>query len=201
MPDSNQSREIRLEHHVPPERRYPDPTSTYTIREGLAADLPQVSEIKVRNWVDTYGPLLDPKVLGPFLDRQIQLEDLRQAVALPETLLLVAVDRSGSVGGFGLTYMTREPEPWLESLHVLSELRGRGIGTRLMQATAAQLVARGYDSMRLGVIAGNDAAARFYEHLGGLLIGLEPVSWAEGVMHQVYRWQTLTKLATYAGAG
>jgi hypothetical protein len=49
--------------------------------------------------------------------------------------------------------------------------------------------------MRLGVIAGNDAAARFYERLGGSLIGLEPVSWAEGAMHQVYRWSSLTKLA------
>ena len=90
--------------------------------------------------------------------------------------------------------MTREPEPWLESLHVPGELRGHGIGTLLMRSTAAHLRARGYDSMRLGVIAGNEAAARFYERLGGSLIGLEPVSWAEA-MHQVYRWPSLKQLA------
>jgi len=134
-------------------------------------------------------------VLGPFLDRELQLQDLRQAITLPGTLLLVAVDASNAIVGFGLTYMTLEPEPWLESLHVLIEFRGHGMGTQLMQSTAAHLHARGYDSMRLGVIAGNDAAARFYERLGGSLIGLEPVSWAEGAMHQVYRWSSLTKLA------
>ena len=134
-------------------------------------------------------------MLGPFLDRELQLKDLRQAVALPSTLLLVAVDATNTVGGFGLTYVTRDPEPWLESLHVLIEFRGHGMGTQLMQSTAAHLHARGYDSMRLGVIVGNDAAARFYERLGGSLIGLEPVSWAEGAMHQVYRWSSLTKLA------
>jgi ribosomal protein S18 acetylase RimI-like enzyme len=149
----------------------------------------------VGNWADTYGALLDRKVLGPFLDREVQLEDLRQAVGLSETLLLVAVDGADAIGGFALTYMAREPEPWLESLHVLIEFRGHGMGTQLMQSTAAHLHARGYDGMRLGVIAGNDAAARFYERLGGSLIGLEPVSWAEGAMHQVYRWSSLTKLA------
>ena len=154
-----------------------------------------MSEIKVRNWADTYGALLDREVLGPFLDRELQLKDLRQAVALPETLLLVAVDATNAIGGFGLTYVTRDPEPWLESLHVLSELRGCGIGTLLMRSTAKYLLARGYDSMRLGVIAGNDTAARFYERLGGSLIGLEPVSWAEGAMHEVYRWPSLKQLA------
>ena len=70
-----------------------------------------------------------------------------------------------------------------------------------MQAIAVRLLACGYDSMRLGVIAGNDDAARFYERLGGSLVGLEPVSWAAGVMHQVYRWSSLTKLAADRAAG
>lgn len=201
MPDSNQAREIRLEHHVPPERRYPDPTSTYSIREGVATDLPRVNEIKVQSWADTYGALIDPRVLGPFLDAELQMDELHEAVALPGSLLLVAVDESGTIGGFGLTYMTHAPEPWLESLHVAADLRRHGIGTQLMQSTAAHLKAHGYDSMRLGVVAGNDAAARFYERLGGSFIGLEPVDWAAGVMHHVYRWSSLTKLATYAAAG
>jgi len=140
-------------------------------------------------------------VLGPFLDREVQLEDLHHAVARSGTLLLVAIDESGAVGGFGLTYVTREPEPWLESLHVLTELRGQGIGTHLMRATAVRLRACGYDSMRLGVIAGNESAARFYERLGGSLVGVEPVSWAAGAMHQVYRWSSLTKLAADGAAG
>jgi hypothetical protein len=55
-------------------------------------------------------------------------------------------------------------------------------------------MARGYSSMRLGVISGNVAAGRFYERLGGKMIGLEPVSWAQGVAHEVYRWANLASL-------
>ena len=43
----------------------------------------------MRSWADTYGTLLDAKVLGPFLDPELQLKELHEAVALPGTLLLV----------------------------------------------------------------------------------------------------------------
>jgi ribosomal protein S18 acetylase RimI-like enzyme len=64
----------------------------------------------------------------------------------------------------------------------------------LMRTTASELKARGYDSMRLGVIVGNAAAARFYDRLGGIVVGIEPVSWAAGVLLSVYRWPALAPL-------
>jgi ribosomal protein S18 acetylase RimI-like enzyme len=167
----------------------------FTAREATQADLDRVSEIKVRNWADTYSALLDPAVLAPFLDRDAQLVYLREKFVLPGTLLLVAEDASGDVSGFALTNLDNEPDPWMESLHVLSELRGKGIGSLLMYANAAHLKGRGYNTMRLGVISGNQAAGRFYERLGGTMIGVEPVSWAPGASHQVYRWTDLTSLA------
>ena len=169
-------------------------SSGYSCRDATAADLERVIEIKVRNWADTYGSLLEPSVLRPFLDRDVQLAELREKLAEPGTLLLVAEDGSGDVGGFAITYLDDEPEPWLESLHVLRELRGSGIGSLLMRCTAECAIARGHSSMRLGVISGNVAAARFYEGLGGTMIGLEPVTWAEGVAHEVYRWADLSSL-------
>jgi ribosomal protein S18 acetylase RimI-like enzyme len=170
----------------------------FSVRDGIAADLQRVADIKVRNWADTYGTLLDPAVLRPFLDVDVQLSELRERLLQLGTLLLVAEDdSSGEIAGFALTYLEDEPEPWLESLHVLRELRGSGIGSLLMRSTAERVIARGYNSMRLGVISGNAAAARFYEHLGGEMVGLEPVSWAPGGAHEVYRWADLKSL--YSG--
>lgn len=151
-------------------------------------------EIKVRNWADTYASLVEPSILRPYLDRKKQLAELRKSAGQPGTVLLVAQNRSGVVTGFSLTYLDREPDPWLESLHVLREFRGSGVGTLLMRATAARIQQRGRKSMRLGVVAGNDAAARFYERLGGAMIGREPADWAEGVWHDLYRWPDLASL-------
>lgn len=169
-------------------------SSRFSVSDATVEDLLQVSEIKVRNWADTYRSLLEPAVLRPFLDRDAQLAELRENLAEPGTLMLVAEDGSGDITGFAVTYLEDEPEPWLESLHVLREYRGSGIGTLLMRCTAERVIARGYSSMRLGVISGNVAAARFYERLGGTMIGHEPVSWAAGVTHEVYRWADLSSV-------
>jgi ribosomal protein S18 acetylase RimI-like enzyme len=164
------------------------------IQDATGADLDRVAEIKVRNWADTYALLVDPRVLRPYLDRQRQLDDLRTSVNQTGTLLLVARDRDSLVIGFSLTYLDRKPEPWLESLHVLREFRSSGVGAQLIRATAARIQASGHSSMRLGVVAGNTAAARFYERLGATMLGREPASWAEGVWHELYRWPDLAPL-------
>jgi GNAT superfamily N-acetyltransferase len=170
--------------------------SEFSVREGTPSDLGAVIDLKVRNWAETYGSLLEPEVLRPFLDRDDQLTKLRVLVALPTTQLLVAQNSSGAVVGFAVTYVDREPDPWLESLHTAHWIRGQGVGTLLMRSLATWLRDRGYNSLRLGVIVGNQGAARFYERMGATLVGVEPVSWADGVRHQVYRWADLDRLTT-----
>jgi ribosomal protein S18 acetylase RimI-like enzyme len=166
-----------------------------TIRDAIEADLPRVAAIKVRNWADTYSALVDPYVLRPFLDVDSQLAELRKSFAQAGTLLLVALDAAGIVTGFALTYLDREPEPWLESLHVVRESRGAGAGTLLMRATAGRLQAAGYQSLRLGVVSGNTDAARLYERLGATHVSREPASWAPGVWHEIYRWPDISTIA------
>jgi len=164
------------------------------IRQADGVDLERVTEIKVLSWADTYGALLRPETLAPFLDHDRQLDYMRDVARRPATLLLVADERTRGVVGFALTYLDEEPEPWLESLHVLREMRSHGVGTELMRATALELRARGYNTMRLGVVSGNQAATRFYERLGATFAGREPASWAEGVWHELYRWDHLETL-------
>jgi ribosomal protein S18 acetylase RimI-like enzyme len=165
------------------------------IRPAVDSDVRRIAEIKVANWADTYASLLEPAVLEPFLDLEAQVAYVRKVASEPSALLLVAEDASGEVVGFALTYLDHGQDPWLESLHVVRASRGGGAGTALMRATAAELLARGYRTMRLGVVRGNAEAGRFYERLGATLTGVEPASWAEGVWHEIYRWDDITRLA------
>ena len=160
----------------------------FSVRDATEADLEAVAEIKVRSWAETYASLIPPAVLRPYLDPANELADLRRAVAQPDAVLLVAQDRSAKVVGFSLLFLAHRPEPLLESLHVVGEVQGQGVGTLLMRATAARIKASGHNSMRLMVIAGNTSAERLYERLGGTTAGLEPASWAQSVWHNVFRW-------------
>ena len=165
-----------------------------SVRKGAERDLERIAAIKVRTWSDTYGPLIEPEVLRPFLDQAAQQAYLREKTRSANTILLVAEDER-EVVGFALTFLDHGPDPWLESLHVHPDAQSRGIGTLLMRATASELRRRGRHSLQLGVIEGNTAAERFYERLGAVDAGREPTSWASGVIHHLYRWPTLDALA------
>jgi ribosomal protein S18 acetylase RimI-like enzyme len=166
-----------------------------TVRRGSQGDLEAVSAIKLGSWADTYSSLIPPALLAPFLDLGHSLVDLRESTARPDALFLVAEDGNGAVTGFALAYLEPGTEPWLESLHVASGHRGRGVGTALVRELAVLLVARGYRTMSLGVVKGNEGAGRLYSRLGATLVGIEPTDWAAGVDHEVYRWADLAQLA------
>ena len=54
----------------------------------------------------------------------------------------------------------------VETLSVMPSARSGGVGTALMDAVEAELNAIGVREIRLGVVAGNDDAIRFYERRG-----------------------------------
>ena len=166
----------------------------FLVRHGTEADLDPIADIRVRTWAQTYGPLMDPAVLKPFLGRGRQREDLDIGFARPDALLLIATSDTYAIGGFALTFLTQVPDPWLESLHVTPELQGSGIGTLLLRATATEIRASGRDTMALGMVAGNTNAGRLYKRLGAVMIRSDPVEWAPGVWLDIYRWGSLSSL-------
>lgn len=58
------------------------------------------------------------------------------------------------------------PGVYVQDLYVAAEMRGTGLGRRLLQEVAARAAARGAVYMRLSIHAGNDEGAGFYERLG-----------------------------------
>ena len=64
------------------------------------------------------------------------------------------------------TWVVGEQVAELVSLAVVPTARGRGIGTRLLDAVDAELAKRGIDDLVIGVVAGNEKAIRLYERRG-----------------------------------
>jgi ribosomal protein S18 acetylase RimI-like enzyme len=93
--------------------------------------------------------------------------------------LLGAREADGRLVAYALVGITSErPNAWsdtwqvgdeiaeLETLVVLPELRGSGVGTRLLDAVDAELERRGIDDMLIGAVASNGGAIRLYERRG-----------------------------------
>jgi ribosomal protein S18 acetylase RimI-like enzyme len=93
-------------------------------------------------------------------------------------LLLLAFDGSAAIG-YGLAHVMAVEDSWIpdtwqtgqrigevESLSVLPEYRGSGLGSVLLDRLEAHLRARGARDLILGVLPGNDDAIRLYQRRG-----------------------------------
>jgi L-amino acid N-acyltransferase YncA len=125
----------------------------------------------------------------------VTLEDRRQwwrarvAAGYP---VLVAVDESG-VSGFA-TFGDFRPWPGYRftvehTVHVRSDRRGGGVGTRLLEALFPRAAALGKHMMIAGVDAANVASVRFHERLG-----FERAGCLREVGHKFDRWLDLVFL-------
>ena len=90
---------------------------------------------------------------------------------LDRTDQFVVVDeQAGAIRGFACAFLEADPE-WgclLDNLHVVPELKGKGLGTQLMTAVAERVWrSNPYGRLHLWAYEQNLAARRFYERLGG----------------------------------
>jgi ribosomal protein S18 acetylase RimI-like enzyme len=88
----------------------------------------------------------------------------------------IVAEREGAVVGFAHTILDDDPT-WgalLDNLHVAHDLKGHGIGTRLMAETAQAVIERTPSSgLYLWVLENNKEAQAFYKARGGSCVGRE----------------------------
>jgi ribosomal protein S18 acetylase RimI-like enzyme len=94
-------------------------------------------------------------------------------LAEPDAFALVAREAGRAVGyamvhlgGPSVTWPLGERLATVETLAVLAEARGRGVGRTLLDGVRREARRRGADSMTLLVMEDNEAAQRFYEREG-----------------------------------
>jgi ribosomal protein S18 acetylase RimI-like enzyme len=92
----------------------------------------------------------------------------------PDAFVAVARDHDGRAVGYafatlnggGATWVNPERFGYVESLALLPEARGGGVGRELLRAVWDRVAELGGTDLRLGVIAANAPARGFYERLG-----------------------------------
>ena len=95
----------------------------------------------------------------------------RDALAAPPRFYALLAELDGQAVGYAVffeTYSTflARPTLYLEDLFVLPGFRQRGVGDSLFRYCAAEAVRRGCGRMEWQVLAWNDLALGFYQHLG-----------------------------------
>jgi len=123
--------------------------------------------------------------------------DLRQSLfgARPAAECLIA-ESGGKPAGFALFFhnfstFLGKPGLYLEDLYVKPELRGQGVGRKLLAHLARLAVSRGCGRFEWAVLDWNEPAIRFYQGLGARMLQDWRVNRVTG--------DALVKLAAEAG--
>ncbi len=95
----------------------------------------------------------------------------RDVVATPPRFHALLAEMDDQAVGYAVFFETYStflalPTLYLEDLFVLPDVRARGLGAALFRACAAEAVSRGCGRIEWQVLAWNDLALGFYDHLG-----------------------------------
>lgn len=86
--------------------------------------------------------------------------------------IYVAVTAAGDVVGLAMGHPAATAQTGeIGSLYVSEPYQGQGIGRQLVQAVAAHLATTGITTLHIAVLAANAPARRFYEAIGGQVVG------------------------------
>ncbi|MEJ2757921.1 MAG: GNAT family N-acetyltransferase [Anaerolineales bacterium] len=174
------------------------------IRKALPSDAEAISYVHIRTWQNAYASIFPKKHLDELTDTfDARADHWRENIAAPEAIpvLVVAETPDGQVIGFAGAGKQTDPEHIFESelfvLYVLPEFQHRGVGRALFHAVVKELRHLGFSSMLLWTLVNNQSARRFYEKLGGILIGeKEFVRWEAQYPLVGYGWPDIAHLET-----
>ena len=133
------------------------------IREMLASDAAEVSELYAASWRRTYGSMMSEAELASEIAQRLSVENQRREAEDSNLITLVAVD-NGQLVGATLSSMDDRNQAWIERMHVLPEYHGTGLADDMMRATLIKHA--GLQSIALKVLSENERAIAFYQKHG-----------------------------------
>lgn len=166
------------------------------IREARAADADAIAAVHVETWHNTYAGIIPDRVLLGLSARR-EAGYWQHALRRPagRFLVMAAENAAGAVVGYASGGSTRSGElPYdgeVYTLYVLPDYQGCGIGRQLLSALFARMVAAGFGSAVIWVLAENPSRF-FYQAMGGTWVAVRDERFC-GVMlsEMAYGWSNL----------
>jgi ribosomal protein S18 acetylase RimI-like enzyme len=145
------------------------------LRHATPNDVDAIARLHADSWRRNYrGAYSDQFLDGNVVAERLATWTDRLALTPPTSTCTIVAELDGVVIGFAHTVFDDDPK-WgslVDNLHVTHGAKRRGIGSRLMSATAEAVLARTPSTgLYLWVLKQNTAAQSFYESIGGARAG------------------------------
>ncbi|MCL6542913.1 MAG: GNAT family N-acetyltransferase [Roseiflexus sp.] len=175
-------------------------TSSLLIREATVDDAASVARVRIETWRNAYAGIIPAEYLANlcYEDDAQRLRERLKTIE-PKCFLLVA-EIQGEIVGFASGGPERGGDKVYKgeiyALYVLPAYQGRGIGKKLVGASARRLIQAGIGNLLVWVLSANPFR-RFYETLGGQLVREREIEIGGVLLKAVgYGWPDLGALAS-----
>lgn len=143
------------------------------IRKAEVKDARGIVEVYTYTWLTTYKGLIPDEILENRLNTIEERIPLIQKTIEEKNNMFVAVVDNKVVGV--MSYGKSRNDDYsssgeIYSIYVLEEYQGLGLGKKLFMTGIKELISKGYDTMILYVLSGNNTI-KFYEKYCGVKIG------------------------------
>lgn len=172
-----------------------------TIRIAVPADAPAIARVHVDSWRTTYRELINDEFLAN-LSYECRAQSWAKTLidSNADSLLYIAADEAGKIIGFASAGPEHTGETDYQSelyaIYLLQQAQGQGIGRKLIQTAAGELLERRFLSMLVWVLKDNRPSRRFYEAVGGEYLYEKPIGiGGQNLIEVAYGWKDLHLLA------
>jgi len=171
------------------------------IREAVPADAGGIARVHVDTWRSSYAGIVpDEHLAGLSYDDREAVWGQILSRDRPAQCNFVAETGACEIIGFAGGGPEREGDEVylgeLYAIYMFEAYQRRGVGRRLACAVAHGLLSAGFESMLLWVLEDNRRARRFYESLGGELVGRKSIEIGGAALVEVsYGWKDIAGLA------
>ena len=171
------------------------------IRKATAADSCGIARVHVDSWRSSYADVVPSDVLAglSYGDRQKMWDGILDSQTKDKHCYVAETSDDRIVGfacGGPVSENLEHYEGEIYSIYLLEDFQRGGIGRQLLLSTAGRMKDDGIESMLLWVFEKNHGARRFYESLGGELIGRKKISiGAADLVELAYGWKDIRTLA------
>ncbi|MCV2883762.1 GNAT family N-acetyltransferase [Aestuariibacter sp. AA17] len=164
-------------------------------RQATVTDISNIAKLHARSWRETYSDALSATFLQHEVEKNRENTWIKRLTTPEPNQRVIVAELDGVFCGFICAFGGKHPTNGtiIDNLHVYSEYKGKGIGTKLLHL-AALWAKENYPThgIYLEVLKSNPNAIRFYESLGGKRAGeaIWNTPCGNSVSEYVYRWDT-----------
>lgn len=142
------------------------------IKQCTTADVAQLRDICRRTFVETFAEQNTAENMERFLAESFSEERLTEEIHASESFTYIAYENGAPVGYLKLNTCAAQTEKGFDNsleiqrIYLLSDVKGRGLGTELICFSEEKARELSLDFIWLGVWEHNYPALKFYEKLG-----------------------------------